>query len=105
VEKEIHSKLSMGLQLTEPFVARMVMETLSPGSALFLGNSMPIRDADMYATSSSPGKSLSSGSSIQGLEGRVGCNRGASGIDGVLSSAIGFAVGCNQRVQQICSLN
>jgi isochorismate synthase/2-succinyl-5-enolpyruvyl-6-hydroxy-3-cyclohexene-1-carboxylate synthase/2-succinyl-6-hydroxy-2,4-cyclohexadiene-1-carboxylate synthase/O-succinylbenzoate synthase len=52
VEKEIHSKLSMGVQLTEPFVARMVMETLSPGSALFLGNSMPIRDADMYATSS-----------------------------------------------------
>ncbi|VFQ78050.1 unnamed protein product [Cuscuta campestris] len=61
---------------------------------------MPIRDADMYGWNA-PEKyhklamKLSSESCnyIQ-----VGSNRGASGIDGLLSTAIGFAVGCNKRL-------
>ena len=35
--------------LTEPQVARTVVERLPHGSALFLGNSMPIRDVDFYS--------------------------------------------------------
>lgn len=50
--------------------------------AIFVGNSMPIRDLDMF------GSEL-----IGGLHIRTVANRGASGIDGVVSSGIGFAFG------------
>lgn len=65
--------------LSEPFIARQVLKSLPSGSALFLGNSMPIRDADMF------------GWQIPNVE--IGTNRGASGIDGTISSACGFAKG------------
>ena len=51
------------------------------GGALFISSSMPIRDLDMYASVIGAGRQ-----EVVPL----GCNRGASGIDGVLSSAIGF---------------
>jgi 2-succinyl-5-enolpyruvyl-6-hydroxy-3-cyclohexene-1-carboxylate synthase len=52
----------------------------TPGQALFLSNSMPIRDMDMFGVT---------------RENRVqtATNRGASGIDGIISSAIGFMHG------------
>ncbi|BBD90481.1 2-succinyl-5-enolpyruvyl-6-hydroxy-3-cyclohexene-1-carboxylic-acid synthase [Staphylococcus caprae] len=54
-----------------------VIHKLSKGDALFVGNSMPIRDVDnlMFET-----------------EAEVYANRGANGIDGVVSTAIGMAV-------------
>jgi isochorismate synthase/2-succinyl-5-enolpyruvyl-6-hydroxy-3-cyclohexene-1-carboxylate synthase/2-succinyl-6-hydroxy-2,4-cyclohexadiene-1-carboxylate synthase/O-succinylbenzoate synthase len=65
------------------------------GEGLFVGNSMPIRDLDMYAAPAADGSS-SSGSSAalrQGvvatsLGAPVAANRGASGIDGVLSTGV-----------------
>jgi len=36
--------------MAEPFVARELSRVLPAGDGLFLGNSMPIRDMDMYAT-------------------------------------------------------
>ncbi|MFW3611201.1 2-succinyl-5-enolpyruvyl-6-hydroxy-3-cyclohexene-1-carboxylic-acid synthase [Staphylococcus caprae] len=53
-----------------------VIHKLSKGDALFVGNSMPIRDVDnlMFET-----------------EAEVYANRGANGIDGVVSTAIGMA--------------
>lgn len=68
--------------IKEPWLARCVVASLTYNCALYLGNSMPIRDVDMYAAVRTGAAQL-----------RVGANRGASGIDGVLSSGIGFAQG------------
>lgn len=61
---------------------------------------MPIRDADMYgckwAKCTHGIAMLSSGLPCHWIQ--VAGNRGASGIDGLLSTAVGFAVGCNKRV-------
>lgn len=102
VEWEISFQLNVEPLLTEPYVSRAVSQSLSLESAWFLGNSMAIRDADMYALSWSK---LPEGLTIHGLDRalpfsglRVVGNRGASGIDGVLSTAIGYATGSNQRV-------
>lgn len=35
--------------VSEPFIARSLATLLPPGHGLFVGNSMPIRDMDMYA--------------------------------------------------------
>lgn len=94
--------------LSEPLVARVVARQLPVGSALYLGNSMPIRDMDMYG---SPAPSIGPDRLLAGLRGEqaadvgaqgvgvpVGVSRGASGIDGVLSSAVGFAEGLGRPV-------
>lgn len=64
--------------LTEPMVARVVSQEIVEDGALFVSSSMPIRDMNMFADPS--------GSNVP-----VACNRGASGIDGVVASACGFA--------------
>jgi 2-succinyl-5-enolpyruvyl-6-hydroxy-3-cyclohexene-1-carboxylate synthase len=53
---------------------------LPPGGALFLSSSMPIRWAEMYVPESASGV-------------RVFVNRGANGIDGIVSTALGAARG------------
>jgi 2-succinyl-5-enolpyruvyl-6-hydroxy-3-cyclohexene-1-carboxylate synthase len=68
--------------IREPWISRVLSEWLSPSRALLLGNSMPIRDMDSFAGCS------------DGVGGfLVAANRGASGIDGILSTGIGFALG------------
>lgn len=102
VEWQIQFQITADSSLTEPHVALVMSKALSPESALFLGNSMPIRDADMYGqswsicTQSVASLVLNSDIPINLI--RVAANRGASGIDGLLSTAIGFAVGCNKKV-------
>ena len=56
---------------------------------------MPIRDMDMYSSPSpAPNAALHpAGQAGSPLGTRVAANRGASGIDGVLSTAAGYAVG------------
>lgn len=69
------------LNATEPFEGRAVVElqrALPAGAILFAGNSMPVRDVDAFLASEA--KPLAAVS-----------NRGANGIDGVVSSALGHA--------------
>ncbi|XP_015952579.1 protein PHYLLO, chloroplastic isoform X1 [Arachis duranensis] len=102
VEWEILFQINAECSLTEPYVAHMMSDALSSESALFLGNSMPIRDVDMYglgwSTSNPSVASIMLNSDLPVNLMRVAGNRGASGIDGLLSTAIGFAVGSNKRV-------
>jgi len=66
--------------LTEPKVIRALLQSVPQEHILMVGNSMPIRDFDMFARprASAP---------------FVIANRGASGIDGVVATAIGAALG------------
>jgi 2-succinyl-5-enolpyruvyl-6-hydroxy-3-cyclohexene-1-carboxylate synthase len=62
---------------TEPAVVRRVVGALPEGGCLVVSSSMPIRDLEWYA---SPGAPIT-----------VHANRGANGIDGVVSTALGVA--------------
>lgn len=85
VDKQMmENEENMAGYLNEVSCARTISKCIGVGrvQALFIGNSMPIRDLDMY------GKSCN-----EGMHVRIAANRGASGIDGVLSSGIGFTIG------------
>jgi 2-succinyl-5-enolpyruvyl-6-hydroxy-3-cyclohexene-1-carboxylate synthase len=64
--------------LTEPGIARDLVAALPAGSRLVVSSSMPIRDVEWY---------VAGRPSIE-----VHANRGANGIDGVISTAVGLAL-------------
>jgi 2-succinyl-5-enolpyruvyl-6-hydroxy-3-cyclohexene-1-carboxylate synthase len=70
-------------ELSEPFAASAVSELTPEDHGLFLGSSMPVRDMDLAAS----GKAKAHA---------VAANRGASGIDGTVATAAGFAAGLGQ---------
>lgn len=69
----------------EIFVASEITRGVPDSYGLFLASSMPVRDMDMYA--------LSDGAAVP-----VGVNRGASGIDGTIAAACGWADGLGRPV-------
>jgi 2-succinyl-5-enolpyruvyl-6-hydroxy-3-cyclohexene-1-carboxylate synthase len=72
-------------KLSEPVVAFLLSKHIAAEHGLFLGSSMPIRDMDLFADPRGPAVP-------------VGANRGASGIDGTIASACGFAMGLRKPV-------
>ena len=74
--------------LTEMHVARIVSRMAPAGSTLFAGNSMPVRDLDMFSATDS-------------AVDRILANRGASGIDGNLATALGVATALHRPITAI----
>ncbi len=66
--------------LSEPGVFAELAELLPAGATLFVGNSMPVRDCDTFFPASE-------------RRVRIAGNRGANGIDGLISTALGMAAG------------
>lgn len=83
--KTIEKSVDSAKSFTEAAVARLVATQIAEDSALFLASSMPIRDMNQFAPSA-------------GFRVPVGSNRGASGIDGTIASAAGFAHGLGRSV-------
>ena len=67
-------------ELNEPLVARLVSQHIPEEHGLCVASSMPIRDVDTF-------------SATDGAPVPVAANRGASGIDGTVATAAGFARG------------
>ena len=77
--------LSEGQPLSEPKVAWLVSRHIGAAEGLYLASSMPVRDMDTFGC---PGSEPVV----------VGANRGASGVDGTIATATGFARGLGRRV-------
>jgi 2-succinyl-5-enolpyruvyl-6-hydroxy-3-cyclohexene-1-carboxylate synthase len=74
----LQSSLRREVDFSEPRVFAELADLLPPGSTLFAGNSMPVRDLDTFF----PGGKHAV---------RFLVNRGVSGIDGVVSTALGVS--------------
>lgn len=71
-------------RLTGPEVAAAVVASVGPGDVLLLGNSQVLRDADLAPVVPAPSYVIG--------------NRGLSGIDGLVSTATGAAIGLGRPV-------
>jgi 2-succinyl-5-enolpyruvyl-6-hydroxy-3-cyclohexene-1-carboxylate synthase len=82
LEAKVRSKVDRAIaNLNQPFegkAAWLLSQTLPPGTPIFIANSMPVRDVEFFWTPSN--------SAV-----RPFVNRGANGIDGTLSTALGIA--------------
>lgn len=73
----ISAQLARSKGITEPGVARMIVGETPRGGHVVVASSMPVRDLEWYAP--------------RRTDITVHANRGANGIDGVVSTAIGVA--------------
>ncbi|MEM7410179.1 MAG: 2-succinyl-5-enolpyruvyl-6-hydroxy-3-cyclohexene-1-carboxylic-acid synthase [Myxococcota bacterium] len=75
-DRVLEATLAAEEELLEARVAHELIGSLGPEDALYVSSSMPVRDLDQFWPSGHAGP-------------RVLCNRGANGIDGLISSAAG----------------
>ncbi len=78
VEEALAVSLGAATSITEPGVARNVVSAIPSGGTLVVSSSMPVRDVEWFSARR------------EGLT--VLSNRGANGIDGVVSTAVGVAL-------------
>ncbi len=78
VRQTIDQKLSTINNIIEPKVSWLLSQILPPGTPIFISNSMPVRDIEFFWKPNN-------------LEIKPFVNRGANGIDGTLSTALGVA--------------
>lgn len=69
--------------ISEPLAARLITQMIPKNQALFMANSMSLREIDMFGV-------------CDGATVPVSANRGASGIDGTIASAVGFSAGLDK---------
>ena len=84
LEKQIHDFIQNEKTFIEANIARTCLETLKSNDQFIIGNSMPIRDVDMFCQSTITSINTYS-------------NRGASGIDGIVSTALGISMHSNNN--------
>jgi 2-succinyl-5-enolpyruvyl-6-hydroxy-3-cyclohexene-1-carboxylate synthase len=80
-ERKIAARLTRGLAAAPAFeggVAALLPTALPKGTTVMVANSMPVRDVEYFWPANDRGHA-------------VHCNRGANGIDGTLSTAVGLA--------------
>ncbi len=80
IDKTLNDILGSNDAISEPAVCREISEQIADSAALFLGNSLPVREMDRFASAS--------GNAVA-----VEYNRGVSGIDGTIATAVGYANG------------
>ena len=78
VRQTIDQKISAINKIIEPKVSWLLSQILPPGTPIFIANSMPVRDVEFFWKPNN-------------LEIKPFFNRGANGIDGTLSTALGVA--------------
>ena len=83
-EKEINTLIKSETEYSESTIAQVCHKSLKEGDQFIIGNSMPIRDVDMFT-------------SVSDIHIDTYSNRGASGIDGVISTALGISVTKGRR--------
>jgi 2-succinyl-5-enolpyruvyl-6-hydroxy-3-cyclohexene-1-carboxylate synthase len=80
VARRLRAALAAEKDLVEPVWPGVLAANLPKGTACFLASSMPVRDAEYFWPAGNRGQ-------------RMFFNRGANGIDGTLSTALGVAHG------------
>ncbi len=76
--RTVAEELDGDITMSEPAVARAVVAAVPAGGVLVVSSSMPVRDVEWFAAARADITALA--------------NRGANGIDGVISTAIGAAL-------------
>ncbi len=88
-EAVLNEALGHSDEVSEPAIARIVFDSLPADGNLVVASSMPVRDLNQFAAAR-----------LSPI--RVLANRGANGIDGTVSTALGIAAGSQQPTALIC---